>query len=400
MAKKKRSARNTFPIPKNLQGIAGIAVIGLVLLFAFAGLDPLGLFSGGEPDSSPAGGGDTSPVVDTAPSSGSWWEVYFTDPPTINDPNQIAGSIEEKLIANINQATTSIHVAAFEFNLTPVAEALIAAHNRGVEVQWVTDDENGIEADEEEGHGQFAMLEAAGIEVKDDGRSALMHNKFWIFDGQTVWTGSTNITQNGMFRNNNNVIVIRSSRVAAIYEREFQEMWAGEFGPRSPSTLDQQFVTVDGVSVQILFAAEDNAIEQIISYINTAKSSIQFMAFSFTQDDLEAAMMARAEAGVDLRGIFETRGSETEFSELGAMFCAGYPMRQDGNPGTFHHKVIVIDGQTVITGSLNFSDNANDSNDENVVIISDPAIAGLYLQEFDRRWVEAKEPDGGDLGCN
>ena len=400
MAKKKRSARSAFPIPKNLQGIAGIAVIGLVLLFAFAGLDPLGLFSGGEPDSSPAGGGDTSPVVDTAPTSGSWWEVYFTDPPTINDPNQIAGSIEEKLIANINQATTSIHVAAFEFNLTPVAEALISAHNRGVEVQWVTDDENGIEADEEEGHGQFAMLEAAGIEVKDDGRSALMHNKFWIFDGQTVWTGSTNITQNGMFRNNNNVIVIRSSRVAAIYEREFQEMWAGEFGPRSPSTLDQQFVTVDGVSVQILFAAEDNAIEQIISYINTAKSSIQFMAFSFTQDDLEAAMMARAEAGVDLRGIFETRGSETEFSELGAMFCAGYPMRQDGNPGTFHHKVIVIDGQTVITGSLNFSDNANDSNDENVVIISDPAIAGLYLQEFDRRWVEAKEPDGGDLGCN
>ena len=399
MAKKKRSSRNAFPIPKNLQGIAGIAVIGLVLLFAFAGLDPLGLFSGGEPDSPPAGGGDTSPVVDTAPSSGSWWEVYFTDPPTINDPNQIAGSIEEKLIANINQATTSIHIAAFEFNLTPVAEALMAAHNRGVEVQWVTDDENGIEADEEEDHGQFAMLDAAGIEVKDDGRSALMHNKFWIFDGQTVWTGSTNITQNGMFRNNNNVIVIRSSRVAAIYEREFQEMWAGEFGPRSPSTLDQQFVTVDGVSVQVLFAAEDNAIEQIISYINTAKSNIQFMAFSFTRDDLGAAMMARAEAGVDLRGIFETRGSETEFSELGAMFCAGYPMRQDGNPGTFHHKVIVIDGQIVITGSLNFSDNANDSNDENVVIISDPVIAGLYLQEFDRRWAEAGEPDAEELGC-
>jgi len=402
MAKKKTtsrksSSRGTIPLPKNLQGPAAIVVIGLVLLFAFAGLDPLGLFTEGE--QTPAGNGEIASVADTLPSSGSWWEVYFTDPPTTNDPNIIAGSIEEKLIANINAAQTSIHIAAFEFNLTPVAEALIAAYVRGVEVQWVTDDENGIEADEEDGHGQFAMLEEAGIEVKDDGRSALMHNKFWIFDGQTVWTGSTNITQNGMFRNNNNTIVIRSSRVAAIYEREFQEMWAGEFGPTSTSTLNQQFVTVDGVSVQVLFAAEDDAVDQIIAYINNARSSIRFMAFSFTQDDLGKAMLARAEDGVDLAGIFETRGSEIDSSELGNMFCAGYAMRQDGNPGTFHHKVIVIDEQIVITGSLNFSENADNSNDENVIIISDPAIAKLYLQEFDRRWAEAEAPDAGDLGC-
>ena len=43
----------------------------------------------------------------------------------------------------------------------------------------------GLEADEEPGHGQFAMLEDAGIEVRSDTRSALMHNKFWIFDNQT-----------------------------------------------------------------------------------------------------------------------------------------------------------------------------------------------------------------------
>ena len=56
----------------------------------------------------------------------------------------------------------------------------------------------------------FAMLQSAGIEVKDDlGRSAFMHNKFWIFDGQVVWTGSTNITKNGIYDQNNNVIVIR-----------------------------------------------------------------------------------------------------------------------------------------------------------------------------------------------
>jgi phosphatidylserine/phosphatidylglycerophosphate/cardiolipin synthase-like enzyme len=400
MPKKKSSSRNQgLLIPKNLQGVAGIVVIVLVLLFAFAGLDPFGMF-GGEQSPTPVGSGDASPVVESAPSSGSWWEVYFTDPINLNNPDQIAGSIEGTLIDYINRAQSVIHIAAFEFNLTPLAEALIAAHERGVEVQWVTDDENGIEADEEDGHGQFAMLEDAGIEVKDDGRSALMHNKFIIFDGQMVWTGATNLTVNGIFENNNNVVVLRSSRAAAIFEQEFQEMWAGEFGPTSPSTVDQQSLTIDGVPVQILFASEDEAIAHLLLYLEGAQTSIRFMAFSFTQDDLGDAMLARAEDGVDLSGIFETRGSEVESSELGKMFCAGYAVRQDGNPSTFHHKVIVIDGQIVVTGSLNFSENADNSNDENVVIITDPTIASLFLEEFERRWAEAEEPDGADLGCN
>jgi phosphatidylserine/phosphatidylglycerophosphate/cardiolipin synthase-like enzyme len=62
--------------------------------------------------------------------------------------------------------------------------------------------------------------------------------------------------------------------------------------------------------------------------------------------------------------------------------------------------VIVIDGQIVITGSLNFSNNADESNDENVVILNNPAIAAQYLQEFERRWAEAKQPNPADMNCN
>jgi phosphatidylserine/phosphatidylglycerophosphate/cardiolipin synthase-like enzyme len=81
------------------------------------------------------------------------------------------------------------------------------------------------------------------------------------------------------------------------------------------------------------------------------------------------------------------------------LYCADVPVRQDGNPGTFHHKVIIIDDEIVVTGSLNFSNNADDSNDENVIIIANKDIAALYLQEFDRRWAEAEEPDPADMGC-
>lgn len=389
MAQKTKKSKS----PASILAIILLIILGGVYLFT--GNDPLGLFT---PDvtSTPT----TEPSQATATSTGGdWWQVYFTDPNTINNPEKLAGSIPEKLIERIDNAQQSIHIAAFEFNLTPVAEALIAAHERGVDVRWVTDDEHGIEADEEDGHGQFAMLEDAGIEVKDDGRGALMHNKFWIFDGQVVWTGSTNITQNGNFRNNNNVIVIQSTRLAGIYEREFQEMWNGEFGPRSPSTLGQQTLTINDTPIQVLFSAEDEVMTQLVPIVEEARHSIRFMAFSFTHDALGAAVLARAEAGLDVKGIFETRGSETEYSELPAMYCAGLAVRQDGNPRTFHHKVIIIDDEIVITGSLNFSDNADNSNDENVIILANANIASQYLAEFERRWAEAEAPDAEDMKC-
>jgi phosphatidylserine/phosphatidylglycerophosphate/cardiolipin synthase-like enzyme len=338
--------------------------------------------------------------IPTVPGSGGeWWQVYFSDPNNINNPENIAGSIEEQLINRINATSRSIHIAAFEFNLTPVAEALIAAHERGVEVQWLTDDEHGLEADEEADHGQFAMVEEAGIEVRSDDRSALMHNKFWIFDDQTVWTGSTNITVNDMFRNNNNVIVIESPELAAIYEREFAELWDGSFGPTSPSDVDRQRLTINDTPVGVYFAAEDEVVDQLLPHLQSAQRDTRFMAFSFTQDDLGGVLLDRANAGVDVQGIFETRGSETEFSELRPFYCADLPVRQDGNPQTFHHKVFIVDDQLVITGSFNFSDGANDSNDENAIVIRNTEIASLYLEEFDRRWAEAKEPDQADMAC-
>ena len=329
----------------------------------------------------------------------SWWEVYFTDPTRINNPQQLEGSIPEKLIQAIDSAKTSIHIASFEFDLTPVAEALVRAQQRGVDVRWVTDDEHGLEADAEEGGGQFAMLQAAGIPIKDDDRSALMHDKFWIFDRRSVWTGSTNITKNDNFRNNNNVIFLHSTALAEIYEREFTEMWAGEFGSTSPSTVSQQSLTLDGTSVQIYFASEDEVIDRLLPLLARAQTSIRFMAFSFTHDGMEQTMLARAAAGVDVQGIFENRGSLTEFSALMPLYCAGISVRQDGNPGTFHHKVIVIDGKTLITGSLNFSANADQNNDENTLVVVDNNLAGLYLDEFDRRWAEARQPDPADITC-
>ncbi len=340
-----------------------------------------------------------TPQPDAEVVQADWWETYFTVPVSQGGAQEIEETPLATLIKMINSAEKSIHIAAFEFNLDVIAEALIEAHNRGVEVVWITDNEYGLEEDEDDGHGQFHMMQEAGIEVLSDSRSGLMHNKFIIFDNETVWTGSMNITVNGTFRNNNNVLILHIPDMAAKYEREFQEMREGQFGPRSPYTLPEQIVQVGDAAIAVLFSPEDDVTLNLVDVLDNAQSSIRFMAFSFTDDDLGDLLLFKHQEGLDVKGIFEKRASETRFSELTKLHCNGLAVRQDGNPGVLHHKVWIVDDLLVLTGSFNFSGNANKSNDENVLLITDFGIAANYLEEFDRMWDIAAEVPEGDLDC-
>ena len=123
------------------------------------------------------------------------------------------------------------------------------------------------------------------------------------------------------------------------------------------------------------------------------------MAFSFTDYPLADAMIQRNLHGVDVAGVFEAFGSETEAAELRTLFCGEVPVRQDGNGGFLHHKVIIVDERYVITGSLNFSTRAETTNDENVIIIDNPDIAKLYIEEFERVWSIGRDVDPVDMAC-
>jgi phosphatidylserine/phosphatidylglycerophosphate/cardiolipin synthase-like enzyme len=102
---------------------------------------------------------------------------------------------------------------------------------------------------------------------------------------------------------------------------------------------------------------------------------------------------------VDVAGVFEKVGSDTEAAELDTLYCAHIPVRQDGNGGFMHDKVIIIDGHIVITGSLNFSSSADEDNDENVIILDNAEIASMYLQEFERVYAQGTDPDPAKMAC-
>ena len=129
------------------------------------------------------------------------------------------GECESKVIEWIGRANSSIHILIYSFTLDSVSEALITAYNEGVEIQVV------FEKSQISQYSEFQTLKAAGLSVRNDTNSNLMHHKVMIIDEKIVLTGSFNWSMGGQESNNENLIVIKSTYITGIYEEEFQEIW-------------------------------------------------------------------------------------------------------------------------------------------------------------------------------
>lgn len=328
---------------------------------------------------------------------GNGWQVYFNAPDSSRDPSTYHGGIDAPLVKAIDELKLSLDIAAFELNNEVIVQAILAAFQRGVAARIVTDDEHGLE---DETYSFLRDLRAAGLAIVDDQRSGLMHDKFMILDSETVWTGSWNYTVNGTYRNNNNVLVIEHPAAVAAYQAEFDEMFErGEFGTRSSDDGVVTFAQDDG-EISIVFAAEADEIRILAEEIEAADSAIRIMTFVFSLEELADAILEKmTDPDFVVQGVFEERNSKASWSQMPALHCAGAQMRQDGNRYILHHKVLIIDDDTVITGSFNYSKSAAQNNDENIVIIRNRAIAGLYLDEWQRIWDSAENLAAGEVDC-
>jgi phosphatidylserine/phosphatidylglycerophosphate/cardiolipin synthase-like enzyme len=271
-----------------------------------------------------------------------------------------------------------------------VTDALLSAADRGVRVRVVTDVDTLGDPNE---NASFLRLKDSSIPVVGGNPNGIMHDKFVVVDAAAVWTGSWNFTENDTYRYNNNGILISSPALAHNYTATFDKMFSQhEFGPKRKRGGTTQQVLVDGIRVENLFAPEDDVTSEIARRIRQAKTAVDFMAFSFTDDTIGGAVLARANAGIPVRGVFETTGSETVYCEYDKMKAAGLDVWLDGNPYLMHHKVFILDAATVIFGSFNFSVSAQQDNDENLLIVDDASLAQQFESEFGKVYAAAKQP--------
>ena len=311
------------------------------------------------------------------------------------------------LLNRINSAEHSIDLSLYSLSLDEISTALISAKDRGVVIRFVYEDRST--------QGAVQTLINDGIQVIKDNFGAndgngLMHNKFIIFDGRNdfsasndwVLTGSTNWTATGIDANMQNLILIQDQALAKVYTREFNEMWgsasdianadSSKFSSNKSDNIPH-LLNIGGRRVEVYMSPTDGVTDQIKRHINSSKQSVYFSILSFTRDDISSVMKSKFEtiSNFSVRGIFDP-GGINEFSEFETMKNWGADVYLDTEPAVLHHKYMILDGfntsgnPVVITGSHNWSTNAETRNNENTLIIYDSLIANLYVQEFAERY--------------
>jgi phosphatidylserine/phosphatidylglycerophosphate/cardiolipin synthase-like enzyme len=347
--------------------------------------------------------------------------VYFDYPvnTTVSaGENAQTVNIVNKLLSRINAAASSIDFAMYNLSGTVganVASALIAAKGRGVKVRVIGEADNS-------GNAPWTTLSNNSIPLIFDSYDAtnagagLMHNKFVVIDNRSaisdtndwVWTGSWNATDPGNNDDAQNVIEIQDRALANAYTAEFNEMWGSDsatpnsstsrFGARKLDNTPHYFV-VNNTPIELYFSPSDGTTAKIIKTLNKATNDINFALLTFTRNDIANVLIAKKKGGLKVRGVMDNRTDNS--SVYDTLLASGVDMHLKGGAvsGLLHHKYGLVDAQTmhqqqyVITGSHNWSGNAENSNNENTLIINSRRLANLYLQEFVARYKEAGGSD-------
>lgn len=315
---------------------------------------------------------------------GPWFELYFTDPTSPLSP-QGTGGLDGPLVKAIDAARLSIDVAAYSLGLNSVRYALLRAHDRGVTVRIVMESTNMDRSDPQ-------ILIEAGVPIIGDNSQGLMHDKFIVIDKSEVWLGAMNFTDSGTYEDNNNLMRIHSTKIAENYSVEFKEMFEdNKFGPNVVAKTPNPTITLDNTQIDTYFSPDDGVLNALVSLLNGAKESIHFLAFSFTSNDLGAIVREKAEAGLTIAGVMDR---EQVYSNQGTEYDpfkqAKLDVRIDGNAGQMHHKVFIVDEKIVALGSYNFSQSAEENNDENLIIVYNAVIAEQFMLELERVQAQAE----------
>ncbi|NJK74169.1 MAG: DUF655 domain-containing protein [Microcoleus sp. SU_5_6] len=294
------------------------------------------------------------------------------------------------------------------------------------------DRDGKLSPEEIEQSDALVIVKNAGIPVIDDTAdgskgSGLMHHKFAVIDGKTVIVTSANFTTSdihGDFKesesrgNANNLLQIENARLAQLFTQEFNIMWGDGPGgkPDSKFGIKKPFRQVEKVKVgDATVALQFSPVSQTVAWENSpngsinkslamAKKSVDLALFVFSDQQLANTLEKGSRQGVGVRALIDSNFIYRSYSEgldmMGVSAIENCQLEAENRPwkqpltsvGTpqlpkgdrLHHKFGVVDTNTVITGSHNWSAAANRNNDETLLVIESPVVAAHFQREFDR----------------
>lgn len=151
-------------------------------------------------------------------------------------------------------------------------------------------------------------------------------------------------------------------------------------------------LAANGAQVQVCFSPPlpggcDPA-SAVIREIVAAKKSVHMQMYALTSREIVSALIDAKRRGLDVRVIVDRSQLESDHSDayaVGRLLSADTPVLVDTIHGLMHDKILIVDNETVVTGSFNYTWSAENRNAENLIVIHDPTIAAEYGQNWSAR---------------
>ena len=341
---------------------------------------------------------------------------------------------ETKVISLIDAAKHSIDIAMYNLSDNKIVEALGRAAARGVALRFIF---HNAQAESKSPAGtRSAKLEEAGVDVRYVTKSKIMHHKFMLVDGPRAFadgplqldrassgylvTGSGNWA--GGAHDENTLFLSGVPELALAYQAEFNELWSYSYDFSWRSFDYQMAVAVDPSQIPddpataVLFTTQNfrsnstftyqsgskAVVQGIVAELKSAKRSIAIASGHMRSVEIyEALVQLKAERPeLDIRVYVDgqefTRGSYGDYYAY-QLHAAGIPLRfkyyayrwNYVYAPQMHNKYLIVDGERLITGSYNLSENAETKSFENMALLSGEAFQPLidqYEADFERLW--------------
>ncbi|HUI07335.1 MAG TPA: phospholipase D family protein [Verrucomicrobiae bacterium] len=138
----------------------------------------------------------------------------------------------------------------------------------------------------------------------------------------------------------------------------------------------------DCPEIRVCFTPPGGCIDTIVTELNRAKKSVLVQAYTFSSKPIADALVNAQKRGVQVQAILDKGQRKDRYTEAGTLTKAGIRTLIDPQHAIAHNKVMIIDGEVVITGSLNFTRSVEERNAENLLVIKDKATAEKYTQNW------------------
>lgn len=283
--------------------------------------------------------------------------------------------MEGHVLAELGKAQTSIDLAFFNVRLEQVRDLLVAKHNAGVAVRVVLDDRQQQQSYNTMGEELAALGVPVTLVLNDSAENATMHNKVAIVDGHLVMTGSANYSFTALQVSDEDLLTFDDAALAARYQQEIDEIIAAGDAPSAPYAQHSP--------LEVWMGPEDGLANKVVALLDAAQSTAVVAMFQLNVSVIVDALLDAHQRGVSVVVVLDAvQATQVDADADETLAAAGIPVVLAHNTGNMvaemHSKFVVVDHDTVLMGSYNWTNLGSYYNDENIVVIDDPELAARF----------------------